>query len=124
MHDSSNIYVLRYQHNSYSLTIREKLISHSVLSEDNTTVYFQLPRVLLLISTNLQHPANLAEILMVVSVDGEAFASTFVGLKVRGTAKNISPVTFRRSVKRHLVLNERFALLLQLPAQARPPNMV
>lgn len=99
MHDSFNIYLLRYQHNSYSLTIREKPISHPVLPEANTSIYFQLPRVLLLISANLQHPANLAEILMVVSVNGEAFASTFVGLEVRGTAKNISPVTFRRSVK-------------------------
>ena len=76
LHDSSNIYVLRYQHNSYSLTIREKSISHSVLPKANTAVYFQLPRVPLLISTNLQHPANLAGILMVVSGNGEAFAST------------------------------------------------
>lgn len=76
LHDSSNIYVLRYQHNSYSLTIQREPISHSVLPEANTAVYFQLPRVPLLISTNLQHPANLAEILMVVSINGEAFAST------------------------------------------------
>jgi hypothetical protein len=76
LHDSSNIYVLRYQHNNYSLTIQREPISHSVLPEAKTAVYFQLPRVLLLISTNLQHPANLAEILMVVSVNGEAFAST------------------------------------------------
>ena len=76
LHDSSNIYVLRYQHNNYSLTIQREPISHSVLPKANTAVYFQLPRVPLLISTNLQHPANLAEILMVVSVNGEAFAST------------------------------------------------
>ena len=64
----------------------------------HTAVYFQLPRVLCLISTDLQHPANLAETLM-VSVNGEAVASTYVGLKVQGTAKNISPVTLRRSKK-------------------------
>ena len=36
---------------------------------------------------------------LVVSVNGEAVASTYVGLKVQGTAKNISPVTLRRSKK-------------------------
>ena len=61
-------------------------------------MYFQLPRVLCLISTNLQRPADMAKTL-VVSVNGEAVASTYVGLKVQGTAKNISPVTLRRSKK-------------------------
>jgi uncharacterized protein YdbL (DUF1318 family) len=75
MHESSNIYALRHQHDSYLLTILRKPDSQSVLTEINKAFHLQLPQVPQQNNANLQHPAKAAEILM-VSVNGEAFACT------------------------------------------------